>query len=119
MSSQTSISQCTPSVPRTFAISCGSATTAVVPNGSTSRANSSTSSFDDSRCMCASMNPGTTQRPVASITSRPSYVAEPGDVPVDDGDVRRQPFAREDREHATAADDEVGRLVAAGHRQTA
>ena len=57
---QTSSSQCTPSVPSTFAISCGSATTAVVPNGSTSRANSSTSSFDDSRCMCASTNPGTT-----------------------------------------------------------
>ena len=58
--SQTSSSQWTPSVPSTFAISCGSATTAVVPSGSTSRANSSTSSFDDSRCMCASMKPGTT-----------------------------------------------------------
>ena len=48
---QRSASQWTPSVPRTFAISCGSATTVVVPRGSTSRANSSTSSFVDSRCM--------------------------------------------------------------------
>ena len=71
-SSHASSSQCTPSVPSTFAISCGSATTAVVPRGSTSRANSSTSSLDDSRCMCASTKPGTTQRPVASSVSRPS-----------------------------------------------
>ena len=72
MSAQRSISQWTPSVPSTFAISCGSATTAVVPNGSTSRANSSTSSFDDSRCMWASMNPGTTNRPDASRMLSPS-----------------------------------------------
>ena len=81
MSSQTSSSQCTPSVPSTFAISCGSATTAVVPNGSTSRANSSTSSFDDSRCMCASMNPGTTKRPDASSVSSPSYSPSPATWP--------------------------------------
>src|SRR5581483_1414708 len=78
---QTSSSQCTPSVPSTFAISCGSATTAVVPNGSTSRANSSTSSFDDSRCMCASTNPGTTKRPSASSVSRPSYAPSPATKP--------------------------------------
>ena len=59
-SPQTSSSQCTPSVPSTLAISCGSATTVVVPSGSTSRANSSTSSFVDSRCMWASTKPGTT-----------------------------------------------------------
>ena len=59
-SAEASSSQWTPSVPSTFAISCGSATTAVVPSGSTSRANSSTSSFTDSRCMWASMKPGTT-----------------------------------------------------------
>ncbi len=59
-SSQTSTSQWTPSVPSTFAISCGSATTAVVPSGSTRRANSDGSSFDVSRWTCASMNPGTT-----------------------------------------------------------
>ena len=59
-SSQTSTSQWTPSVPSTFAISCGSATTAVVPSGSTRRANSDGSSFEVSRCMWASMNPGTT-----------------------------------------------------------
>ena len=52
-------SQWTPSVPRTFAISCGSATIAVVPSGSTSRANSSIRSFDDSMCRCGSMKPGT------------------------------------------------------------
>ena len=57
---QTSRSQWTPSVPSTFAISCGSTTTVVVPSGSTSRANSSTRSFVVSRCMCASTKPGTT-----------------------------------------------------------
>jgi hypothetical protein len=67
-----SSSQCTPSVPSTLAISCGSATTAVVPSGSTSRANSSTRSFDDSRCTCGSMNPGTTHLPDASSVSAPS-----------------------------------------------
>ena len=57
--SQASSSQCTPSVPSTFAISCGSQTIAVVPCAITSRANSATVSFDDSMCMWASMNPGT------------------------------------------------------------
>ena len=110
---QTSSSQCTPSVPSTFAISCGSATTAVVPNGSTSRANSSTSSFDDSRCMCASMKPGTTKRPAASSVSCALVVAEARDVAVDHRDVGLEPLAREDREDLAAAHDEVGGLVAA------
>ena len=39
---------------------------------------------------------------------------EPGDHPVDDRDVAVEPLAREDREHAPAADDGVGGLVAAG-----
>ena len=59
-SAETSWSQWTPSVPRTFAISCGSATIAVVPSGRMSRASSSGSNFVDSMCMCASINPGTT-----------------------------------------------------------
>ena len=74
---QTSSSQWMPSVPRTFAISCGSATTAVVPIGNTRRANSSTSSFVDSRCMCASMKPGTTYAPPTSSVSCPSYSPRP------------------------------------------
>src|SRR4051812_22406476 len=76
-----SSSQCTPSVPSTFATSCGSAITAVVPNGSTSRANSSASIFDDSMWTCASTNPGTTHRPLASIVSRPSYSPSPAIQP--------------------------------------
>ena len=52
-------SQSTPSTPATLAISCGSQTTAVVPRGTTARANSVGTSFADSRCTCASMNPGT------------------------------------------------------------
>ena len=59
MSSQQSRSQWMPSVPSTFAISWGSATTAVVPWARTARANSSTMSLDDSMCMWASTNPGT------------------------------------------------------------
>jgi hypothetical protein len=53
-------SQWTPSVPSTFAISCGSATIAVVPSGRISRASSSGSSLVDSMCMCESISPGTT-----------------------------------------------------------
>ena len=67
-----SSSQWTPSVPSTFAISCGSATIAVVPSGSSRRENSSSRSFVDSMWMCGSMNPGTRKRPEASIVSRPS-----------------------------------------------
>ena len=59
------------------------------------------------------MKPGTTYRPEASTDSRPSY------HPVDDGDVRVQPLAREDRKDASAADDEVGRLVSACDREAA
>ena len=80
-SAQASASQCTPSVPSTFAISWGSATTDVVPNGSTSLANSSTSSIDDSRCRCASIRPGTTYRPPASSVSRPRYSPTPAIQP--------------------------------------
>ena len=107
-------------MPSTFAISCGSATTAVVPSGSTSRANASGSSLVDSRCMCASTKPGTTYRPEASTVSRAVVGARPEgparDVPVRDRDVDLEPLAREDGEDASAADDEVGRLVAAGDR---
>ncbi len=67
---EASSSQWTPSVPRTFAISWGSATIAVVPSGRMSRASSSTISFTDSMCMCASISPGATQQPAASIVSR-------------------------------------------------
>ncbi len=64
--------QCTPSEPSTLATSCGSQTIAVVPWGSTARANCAGVSLEDSTCMCASMKPGTSQRPRASIRSPPS-----------------------------------------------
>ena len=41
------------------------------------------------------------------------------DCPCGDRHVGLQPLACEDGEHTTAADHEVGRLVAAGHRQSA
>ena len=52
-------SQSTPATPATFAISCGSHTTAVVPRGTTARANWTGVSLADSRCTWASMKPGT------------------------------------------------------------
>ena len=64
--------QCAPSAPSTLASSCGSHTTVVVPRGTTTRANSAGSSLDDSTCTCASISPGTTGRPAASIRSPPS-----------------------------------------------
>ena len=45
--------------------------------------------------------------------------AEPGDDAVADRDVGVEPFAREDAEDPAAADDEIGGLVAARHRQSA
>ena len=50
---------------------------------------------------------------------RALVVAEAGDVAVDDRDVGVEPLAREDREDAAAADDEVGGLVAARDREPA
>ena len=51
----------------------------------------------------------------ARVDCLASFVrAEPGDEAVDDRHVGVEPLAREDGEHAPAADDEVGRLVAAG-----
>jgi hypothetical protein len=79
-------SQWTPSVPSTFAISCGSATTTVVPNGSTSCANSSTRSFDDSRCM--GVDEPRHDVAVARVDRRGTFViAQAGHESVDDGDV--------------------------------
>ena len=53
------------------------------------------------------------------IERRVAFVlTEACDPAVDDRDVRLQPFAREDGQHLAAADDEVGRLVAARHGQT-
>ena len=114
-----SSSQCTPSTPRTFAISCGSATTVVVPSGRTSRANSSTMSFTDSRCMCASMKPGDDVLPARVERLRALVVPEPRDDAVHDRDVGLEPLLREDREHAPAADDEIGGLVSARDREPA
>src|SRR5229473_7656914 len=75
---QQSRSQWMPSVPSTLAISCGSATTAVVPCASTARANSSTISLEDSMCMWASIKPGTRKAPETSRRSRPpSYRPSP------------------------------------------
>ncbi len=88
------------------------------PSGSTSRANSSTSSFDDSRCTCASTKPGTTYRPVASSVSTALVAADAGDDAVYDRDVSVQPLARERREDAAAADHEVGGLVASRDRES-
>ena len=57
---------------------------------------------------------------VGRVEQLPALVlAEPRDVAVDHGDVRSQPLAGEHGENLAAADDEVCRLVAAGHRQTA
>ena len=112
-SSQTSSSQWMPSVPSTFAISCGSATTAVVPWASTARANSSTISFDDSMCTCASMKPG---HEVAAACVHPlaaGVAAEPRDAPVGDRHVDVEPLLGEDREHLGVLDHEVGRDVTA------
>ena len=79
--SEASSIQCTPSEPSTLATSCGSQTIAVVPCGSTARANCAGVSLEDSTCMCASMNPGTSHLPRASIRSPPSKDPMPATIP--------------------------------------
>src|SRR5439155_17931581 len=49
----------------------------------------------------------------------PVVASEAGDEPVDDRDVGLEPLLREHREHASAADDEISRLVAAGDGEPA
>ena len=60
-----------PSVPMTFAISCGSVMTVVVPCGRTALANSLGLTSELSRWMCASMKPGSTIFPVTSTSTCP------------------------------------------------
>ena len=49
----------------------------------------------------------------------PVVAPDPGNDTVDDGDVGLQPLAREHREDASSANHEVGRFVAASHRESA
>ena len=46
-------------------------------------------------------------------------VADAGDDAVDNGDIDLEPLLREDRQDATSADDEVGRLVSSSHCEAA
>ena len=62
----------TPDTPQTLAISCGSATMAVVPCGTLTRASSAGSSIVLSMCMCPSMKPGQMTLPVTSSTASAS-----------------------------------------------
>ena len=58
--------------------------------------------------------------PALRIDRLPAVVPpDARDHAVDDGHVGVEPFAREDREHPPAADDEIGGLVAAGDGETA
>ena len=70
-----------PSVPMTLVISCGSVTIAVVPCGTTARANSRGTERDDSMWMCASRNPGQTILPETSSSFSPSYFPMPAILP--------------------------------------
>ncbi len=67
--------------------------------------------------MCASMKPGTTQRPEASSNLATFVLAEPGDEAVGDRDVHLEPLLGEDGQHASPTDDEVGRLVSSRHSE--
>ena len=70
-----------PSRPATLAISCGSAATAVVPFGNTALTYSSTQSFDDSKCMCASTKPATKDAPSTLMISWASRSPHPTTTP--------------------------------------
>ena len=76
-----SASAAMPGTPSTFAISCGSAATAVVPCGSTVRTNSSIHSLVDSRCMWASTNAGVSALPATSTRSCASRSPQPATTP--------------------------------------
>src|SRR4051794_13461682 len=65
----------TPATPATFASSCGSVNTVVVPRGQTASAYPPGVSIDDSKCTCMSMKPGVTKRSVQSMASNVSVRA--------------------------------------------
>ena len=69
MPSLASSMKLTPDTPQTLVISCGSATMAVVPWGTLTRASSAGSSMVLSMCMCPSMKPGQMTLPVTSTTA--------------------------------------------------
>ena len=69
--------------------------------------------------MWASMKPWHDVRPVRVDRLLALVRAETSDDAVADRDVDLEPFAGEDREHATAAHDDVGRLVPPRDRQPA
>ena len=81
MSAAASITEITPGSPATFATSCGSHATAVVPFGNTAFTNSETHTFDDSRCICASTNPEHNAAPSTSIVASASRVPHPTTFP--------------------------------------
>ena len=68
-------------------------------------------------CMWASTKPGNDEAAGRVDDLAALVVADPGDDPVRDRDVGVEPLAREDAEHAPAADDGVGRLVPTGDRE--
>ena len=79
--SAAAMSAATPGMPKTLAISWGSAATAVVPSGSTVRTNSSIHNFVDSRCMCASTRPAVSAAPSRMSSSRASRGPQPATTP--------------------------------------
>ena len=100
-----------PGTPSTFASSCGSHTAVVVPRGSTARWKLSGTSSELSRWTCASMKPGTTCAPCASISRAPRRPgASADDEAVLDRDVAVDERAGEHVEAAHVAEDEVARL---------
>ena len=58
-----------PSTPQVFAISCGSGITVVVPCGETAPARTRGVMKVLSTCICPSMKPGSSSRPVQSTVS--------------------------------------------------
>ena len=104
-------SQCTPSTPRTLAISCGSATTAVVPERQHEPRELVDHELDRLEVHVRVDEPGDDEASLRVERLAPFVVAEPRDDSVDDRDVHVEPLAREDGEDTAAADDEVGRLV--------
>src|SRR3990172_6613759 len=107
-----------PLMPRTLAISCGSAMTVVVPWGTTARANSGTLTIALSMCTCPSISPGA--RGALQVVLPFSLVraggrADTGDAVLHQGHVGFDDLVVVEVDDVGIGQQQVGGLEPAGH----
>ncbi len=106
-----------PARPITLVISCGSDRVVVTPCTTRASAKRGGESSDVSGCTCASMNPGMTNMPRASMTASglAGVVADSRDERPAHGHVGLEHLPGEGREHPASPDEEGGLLETQRH----